>query len=65
MSKTPASMAAKIEKAHEHLNLSMHFDAAFTKILDDNAHRPRADVTAALAEYAVNWVEGFDAMLDG
>ena len=65
MSKTTASTAATIEKAHDHLNLTLHFDAAFDSILEANAHRPRADVTAALAEYAVNWVEGFDAMLAG
>jgi hypothetical protein len=59
--------ASKLLRAERRLDLTLHFEAAFERILKDPecAHCSTAEVAAKLAQEAVTWIEGYDDMVDG
>jgi hypothetical protein len=59
------SYAAKLLRAERRIDLMLHFEAAFERILKDPecAHCSTAEVAAKLAQETVSWIEGYDKML--
>ena len=50
-------------KVSNPLNLMLHFEAKFRKIMDETANLPPGEVVEALAKAATDFVEGYDEFL--
>lgn len=61
--RSTAGKAAKRIRAERRLDLILHFEAIFDRVLKDYSHCSRAEVVEKLTQETVSWIEGFDDML--
>jgi hypothetical protein len=54
---------AMFQKVAARLDLALHFEAVFDKIMQTKPERTRAETVEALASEVVSWVEGYDEFL--
>jgi hypothetical protein len=55
--------ASKLLRAERRLDLMLHFEAAFERILKDGASCSTAKLAEKLAQETVSWIEAYDDML--
>jgi hypothetical protein len=50
-------------KAKSRLELMLHFEALFERLLKDNDCSPWTEVAEVLAKETVDWIEGYDELV--
>jgi hypothetical protein len=56
-----STQGVALRRAESRLDLTLHFEALFENVLQNNDRLPHAMVAEALAEAAVSWIERYDA----